>query len=132
MDGREGRNRALDGGAAMIVRCLLAGAVIAAISLGAARAEDIQTFTVGTKLFSQCRSSLEAEKLFCLGYIEGVVDAFESIRWEQGSSPCTPVGVNAGQLKDVALLYLERHPEDRHHTGASLVVAAIRKAWDCD
>jgi Rap1a immunity proteins len=44
---------------------------------------------------------------------------------------CEPPGVTAGQVKDVVVRYLEKHPESRHAVGASLVLAALYEAFPC-
>jgi hypothetical protein len=85
-------------------------------------------FVTGNKLYSDC---MEESPLFCLGYIDGVSDALDMAREGNSRAQCVPVGVTAGQVKDVVVRYLYAHPESRNLEGGYLVVAAIGGAWNC-
>ncbi len=115
----------------MIVKCLLAGAVIAAISLGAARAADVRTFTTGSDLLEDCQGGDVGKRFACTGYIAGVADVLDATRSVDGLPACVPIKVELGQVKDAVVLYLEHHPAVRDTSAASLVLVAINDAWHC-
>jgi Rap1a immunity proteins len=124
-------SRATNGGAAMIVKCLLAGAVIAAISLGAAQAADVRSFTTEIDLLEDCQSGDVGKRFACAGYIAGVADALDASRSVDGVPACVPIQVELGQVKDTVVRYLEQHPAVRNTSAASLVRVAINNAWHC-
>lgn len=65
--------------------------------------------------------------LLVMGYVEGIIDG----RLYMNDGFCVPLSVQARQLKDVVCSALSGNPKDRHSTGASLVVSALREAWPC-
>ncbi len=115
----------------MIVKCLLAGAVIAVISLGVARAADVRSFTTGTDLLEDCQGGDVGKRFACTGYIAGVADVLDANRSVDGLPACVPMEVELGKVKDTVVLYLKQHPEVRNTSAASLVVVAINDAWHC-
>ena len=85
-------------------------------------------FIDGNKLYSECTQDAS---LFCLGYIDGISDGLDLARATNSRQQCAPVGVSAGQVKDVVVRYLYNHPESRNLEAGYLVVAAIGDAWNC-
>ena len=115
----------------MIVRCLVAGAVIAIASPGEARAADVRSFTTGTDLLEDCQGG-NAEKRFAgASYIAGVADSLDAFRSVDGLPACVPQKVELGPVKDTVVHYLEQHPEQRTDSAAALVTIAISDAWHC-
>jgi len=56
------------------------------------------------------------------GFVVGVAEALRGVRHpETGFCFSFPRGVTAGQLRDVARRFLERHSQLRHYTARSLV-----------
>ncbi len=49
----------------------------------------------------------------------------------QNKTACIPVGVQAGQIRDVVCRRLTENPSTRHETGFSLATLAIMAAWPC-
>ena len=94
----------------MIGKCLAAGAVIAAISLGSSRAADVRSFTTGTDLLEDCQGGDVGKRFACTAYIAGVADAIDASRSVPGLPACVPEKVELGQVKDAVVHYLERHP----------------------
>jgi hypothetical protein len=68
----------------------------------------------------------------CVGYLEGVVDGVDELRVGMGKPACVRAGVEAGQIKDVVVRYLEANPQDRDEDVWILVVTAVGKAWSCN
>lgn len=83
----------------------------------------------GNKFYEHCQAS--AHPFFqglCSGYIQGVADRGGVLA---PPDACMPVGVTAGQAKDVVTRFLETHPEVRHAHRLGLVLRALREAWPC-
>jgi Rap1a immunity proteins len=100
------------------------------------------TFKTGNDLYSECTAPADWQRrfLFCYGYIEGIADAedAEDLRVIGFMDPKAkanafylPAGVQAGQLPDVAVQYLQAHPERRHNSAAALVELALSAAFPC-
>ena len=119
-------------GASMMVKCLLAGAAIAAISLGSARAADTASVILsGDELLSNCLSQDSGRNLLCAGYIAGVADALAVSRVHDGRPPCMPAAATVAQVQDVAVRYLRQHPDYGKTTAAGSVMNAIMAEWKC-
>lgn len=80
----------------------------------------------GNDLFTQCaQQQVPADKSGCLAYIMGTVDDAEV--W--GHPLSIPPSVTGGQLRDIVMDYLDKHPERRHWPGSALVWNAVREAY---
>ncbi len=101
--------------------------VVAAL---AAPAQGTQYIT-GNELQRDCNGSSQLVQGICLGYIQGTVDVLEGVRSEGNRTQCVPTGTELGQVKDVVLDFLTRHPVDRDQSAAKLVAAAVVEAWGC-
>lgn len=90
-------------------------------------------FISGNILFQKCSSAPNSqEKAFCLAFIVGVSDAHETVFDALEKKPfCLPSGATGRQVMDVAIQYLEQHPESRHYTASSTVGLALIKAFPC-
>lgn len=80
-------------------------------------------FTDGNELHSHCGDKSGYLQGYCDGYIGGVADSIEQ------EQLCLPDTVKFGQLRDVVLIFLRDHPQDRHFSASSLVIAAIKQAF---
>jgi hypothetical protein len=87
-----------------------------------------------------------------LHYLAGIVDAAEASRlvFELNFMPtdedtrrkaeaslgkfwgCRPEKASYGQVADVTVSYLKKHPNVRHLESSVLIPAAMREAWPCD
>src|SRR3989442_4709975 len=68
-------------------------------------------------------------------YVLGAHDALSTI--QQGNKSCifvTPPDTSPAQITHIVRLYLEKHPETRHYSGASLTLQALRETppWKRD
>lgn len=85
------------------------------------------SYVTGNLLLEYCQKSENA----CIGYIQGVVDG--QLAAITGTSRdvayCIPDGSTTGQVKDVVVGYLTKHPESRHELAGILVAAALAQAW---
>ncbi|WP_244501882.1 Rap1a/Tai family immunity protein [Stappia sp. ES.058] len=61
---------------------------------------------------------------FCLGYLQGALDAFLI-----GRASCVPAGTDANGLRAAVLAHVKRHPERARGRGPSFVYDAFRAAW---
>ena len=86
------------------------------------------SFLKGNALYEKCTGQVQADKMFCLGYIDGVVEIFFGTKH---GPPCPPAGISDQQVKDVVINYLKAHPEKRNYTAATTVVVAVGDAWRC-
>jgi hypothetical protein len=84
-------------------------------------------FNTGNKLFSHClQPSGQFGSVYCLGYITGVADSLQT-----AATICVPKEVTESQARDIALRYLQIHPEIRHLDADNLVEAAPVEVWPC-
>jgi hypothetical protein len=83
----------------------------------------------GNSLLSECdmASGLLGQ---CLGYLEGIADIMER-QPINGYRACIPVGVQLGQLRDIAVQFLTLHAGQRHFEASGLIAAAYESAFPC-
>jgi Rap1a immunity proteins len=99
--------------------------------IGAAIHATQISFIDGNDLLKYCKGKAPYDAV-CLGYIEATADLVELgplpiIGWRA----CFPDKVSVGQLEDVVVLFLEKHPEIRHAAAGGLVGEALAKAFPC-
>lgn len=89
------------------------------------------SFFTGNDLLRLCTSDNLLTFGQCLGYIQSVADFQSAFRAVNDQDQCIPSTVEAGQLKDVVVAYLQQNPKSRDIPGAALVVLAVADAWPC-
>ena len=82
------------------------------------------SFADGNRLHGYANSDDPVQLSIFFGYVTGVVDA----HW---GALCIPKDASSAQIKDMVKVYLEDHPEERHHTADSIVINAINEAFPC-
>jgi hypothetical protein len=94
--------------------------------------------TSGNELLGLCKAQETSPTYYsdssqCLGYIVGVADAMLDL--SQSMPPpgfvCIPGNVTVQQTVDIAVRYIDEHPQQRHLRGAQLVWGAIKVAFPC-
>jgi hypothetical protein len=98
----------------------LTTAVTLTVVLGSVSAQAMD----GNSLWQKCLP-VDSQG-FCLGYVRGVAETLMPL-----VRICIPGNVTIGQLRDVALKYLQEHPEQRHKHATSLLLSAFNGAWPC-
>jgi hypothetical protein len=88
-----------------------------------ARAE----FETGNSLYQRLNDTNLMEKMFALGYIGGVYDAYQHIF----HCPPNNSGITLGQVNDIVKKHLELNPAQRHRTADQLIKEALQKVWPC-
>jgi hypothetical protein len=88
----------------------------------------------GSKLFADCRdgdnpSARDSPYKWgtCFGYINGVAEALVP-----AGLYCLPAGASAGQVLDVAKLYIREHPDKRYLPAPQLIVNALTEKFPCN
>jgi hypothetical protein len=104
---------------------------LAAVAASSAAYPQTEAFKSGNALLRECVSSNEVFRASCTAYIVGVVDSVESFRANNGNTPCAPRTVEAGQLRDVVVKFLQENPTQRDAPAAVIVTVAYAKAWGC-
>lgn len=79
----------------------------------------------GNELYNDLIGRTDAEQMFALGYVVGVVDAYIQ------KEVCVPQNVTQGQLSEVVKQFLASRPQIRHQPADILVVLAVRQHWPC-
>ena len=102
----------------MIKMNLIVAAFFAASLVGPVQAK----MTTGNDLKQYCTV---APNGLCAGYVAGVTEATQALF-------CFPPGVTKRQIRDVAVTYLNNHPERLHLLAPSLVINAMRNAFPCN
>jgi len=86
-------------------------------------------YETGNEMLSQCTSS-GAPLTNCLGYLVGVADTM-AINSIYGFKACIPPGVTVGQLRDIAVQFLQANAPKRHFQAASMIAHAFEDAFPC-
>lgn len=84
-------------------------------------------FMTGNKLLSDMKSQSVIDQAIALGYVQGVFDS------HQQATHCAPrVGdITAGQVRDLALQYLEQNPALRHKNADFILGELFKRVWPC-
>ena len=111
---------------------IIALAAAAFLVLPVAHAKAINAFKTGNDLLRTCTNQNLFVQAQCIGYIEGVTDAFSVTRQiKQGLPPCMPATTAEGRIQDAVVGYLKKNPADRTAPAARVVVSAITANWHC-
>jgi hypothetical protein len=84
-------------------------------------------FRSGNSLKSSCQDDDVVGRMFCMGYVIGVADS----RAYEYCAPSGQSGVTQGQLRDIAVKYLNNNPEMLHRDADVLVMNALQNAFPC-
>lgn len=82
-------------------------------------------FETGNSLLSKLESTNVVERMFGVGYVIGVVDAYLNV------VICPPPNVNVGQITDMIKNYLQNTPAIRHRTADLIIADALKPIWAC-
>jgi Rap1a immunity proteins len=102
--------------------CLGAG-----LSIAQAQASESVIFIDGNLLLTACQSKRGETFQFCNGSIQAYFDTLSVDR-----KICPEVHIMARQAWDVVVHYLIDHPEERHHSAASIARTALSTAFPCN
>lgn len=95
----------------------------------AAQAAPGGYFTAG-QLKAQCEKAQNVGD--CFAFIAGTVDASRAYQqWMNFREFCTPDGITRGELRDVAMRYLDLHPRQGDAQAASIVILALKDRYPC-
>ena len=89
------------------------------------------SFLTGNGLLNQCQDNSPFPQGDCVGFTSGVSDAMASNTLNGWTACVPPNQVTRGQVKDIAVQFLVKHPELRHLTAVSLVASALGEAFPC-
>ena len=112
---------------------LALGVVMAPMVLaGQAQAGEPRAgFMDGNELYADCTGSTDSfQRGVYLGYIQGVADHIDEVRWGRNEPQC-PTGVVLKQVEDIVVYYLRDHSADRSSPATELATIAITQAWHC-
>jgi hypothetical protein len=112
------------------------------IGVATAYETDRQSLTnwdpTGNDLVASCSATSEFESGACIGFIQGVINGFNSgaiVQHGRGNEQrsifdlCVPNGVTTGQTTKVILAYADKHPEQLHYPADVIVTKAVSEAW---
>ena len=118
----------------MIRIILLVAFLIALVFSGLVGGQAVAEVINGSKLFADCRDGDYPNARdsthkwgMCFGYINGVAEALVP-----AGLYCLPKGASAGQVLDVAKLYIQDHPDKRYMTAPKLIVDALSEKFPCN
>lgn len=86
----------------------------------------------GEEMFNYCEANA------CGGYFVGAFDALQiigavgSAKQQRAAAICPPDALSDEQKVDVALAYLQSHPQQRFLQAANLALRAWRERWPCE
>jgi hypothetical protein len=117
----------------MIRTAVLVAFLIALVFSGLMGGEAVAEVIAGSKLLADCRDGDNPNARdstykwgTCFGYINGVADALvrpNSIVCRRG---------RAGQVLDVAKLYIQDHPDKQYLPAPQLIVNALKEKFPCN
>ena len=88
-------------------------------------------FYTGNQLREQCvQLDGSAPSALCMGYIAGVADSMDDPHGNDGL--CISGRVTLGQVREVALRYMNSHADVLHMPARSLVAEALKIAFPCE
>lgn len=91
-------------------------------------------FYSGNKLWEVCSEKGAAFNFgVCSGYVLGVYDSIMSPISQRSvlARICEPDQLQAGQLRDIVINYLQARPEERHMQASVIVMNALARAYPC-
>ena len=89
-------------------------------------------FMTGKMLLAHCRNETDVyDQAFCLAYVVATADVLWAENSVQGHSACLPDQIAQGQVQDIAVPWLEVHPQYLHLGANGLVAAALADAFPC-
>jgi len=106
---------------------------LAAISSSASGQSPVDLYT-GNFWLKQCTSKDASPQAACLGMVMAVDSYGMLLSKESPGSQfvfCRPGQVKIGQMKDIAVKYMEDNPARQHLMFVGLVTEAMQKAYPC-
>ncbi len=89
-------------------------------------------FVNGNTLLARCRNKFDVyDQAYCVAYIVAITDTLLGKNAVQGHRACPPGGIVQGQAFDIAVSWLEAHPQHRQFSANGLVAAALSEAFPC-
>jgi hypothetical protein len=106
--------------------------VLAAPFATSAAPAAVQGLNTGNDVLAVCSSEDIDDGYRCMGFLEGVTRT-AGLYGALGSKPrlCLPDAVTLQQARDVAVKYLQDHPDERHHLSAGITLIALVRAFPC-
>ena len=112
-----------------MIKYLLAAALL--LTPVSVTARDVSSDD-GNELLALCNDDGYFLQGTCLGIIKGTIVTLDNWALANKTSPyCRPDGATWGQMQDVVVSYLKRHPETRNESYSLLILKAQRSAWPC-
>ena len=95
-------------------------------------AADPPPLTEGNGLKAACEDgSSNFEQGECLGYLQATHFAYQLVHGREPGLYCMPQGVRMGQVRDIVLGYLVKHPERRQADSTMLIIFALADVFPC-
>ncbi len=116
-----------------LVHLLAASAVALVLPTAADAARLVHAVVHGNELLQICKGATDDPDAFdsCDTYIIGATDALDLVALHL-TNICRPESHSIQQLRDITVLWLEEHPEERHRPAAKLIGLALADAWPCN
>lgn len=105
------------------MKCLLFAMLLSLIVLPSAKADT------GNELLDICSDSRDEAQIYCVTYINGIVDGLSIV---PDKTFCAPKGVDWRQVRDISISFIGSVPEYRHTLAAILINAAMTETFPCE
>jgi hypothetical protein len=116
------QNSEQKGRAPMIARLSFALALVLGMTLQSGALPSIE----GEELYMRCKEANGEKWGYCTGFADGVAHFLNAEH-----SICLPDTTTSKQIRDVAVKFLQEHPELRSDNGYGLVGRALTEAFPC-
>lgn len=112
-------------------------AMLAVLMLAGVASEGRADSLSGAELLVLCDTPKSGDMLYftnfslCAGYINGVSDASLCGNMVGGSSHSHPEGATVGQIFDVFVTWMRKHPDNISEGASVLVARSLQEAYPC-
>lgn len=113
------------------MRALIAAAALAFAAFSAPGVAGDTIDDTGNDLLSMCSSEDIADQFMCLGYVRGLWAGADTLFVSKDITLCLPDTVKLGQMRDLIVLWLQRHPAERSKHAIITTMLAMNDAWAC-
>jgi hypothetical protein len=93
-----------------------------------ARADVSHSFFTAGQVYDNCK--LDVNRAECRSYVMGIADVMGG-NVIYGWRACVPLGTAGEALLSVAMDYINRHPEERGGSSASVIAKALAQGFPC-
>ena len=110
--------------------------VIAILAIGFQKygLADNEHETTTEQLLKACNSANNLQKIYCIAYINGVLEAFKELRYGDYLNEvlyCRPKNSTQKQSRRIFINHARAYPEEWHNPAPTTIIVALHLAFPC-